>query len=377
MGKCEMDLDAVMEGPMDAAHSHVDIGEIDRPVFTQGTMQSVSAMANQMREFLGAERTDSRPASNSTVTPSTSGAPVDEPAPTPMRSSRVGFGTVYNLTTAMEDIERSTCTSPRATSAFVDTTRWQQRSTAGYASESLPEVETVSPALRSAILDGKDVNLACLLIPHFDLGDYSRYAGVDGCQQLLRPLSSDPRLNQNLTLSEFVTAFNKYRNIMCEVWQRRKELDAYEAIVVGIASRIDGTAYYEYHKSFSARASALIQQHNVKVDWGVRDNGLFCSLFVGQRANVCSMCGSVAHLSGFCPTLVTPKTHNASFGQTEVCNNFNSDCGCPRPNCKFLHSCLACRGPHSNVTCPTMTGNRTERNRHRAKTTQSTPRPTQ
>ena len=93
--------------------------------------QSVSAMANKMREFLGAERTDSRPASasNSTVTPSTSRAPADEPALTPMRSSRVGFGTVYNLTTAMEDIERSTCTSLRVTSAFADTTRWQQRST--------------------------------------------------------------------------------------------------------------------------------------------------------------------------------------------------------------------------------------------------------
>ena len=128
--------------------------------------QSVSAMANQMREFLGAgaERTDSRPtasASNSTVTsyptvtPSTSAAPADEPELTPMRSSRVGCGTVttYNLTTAMEDIERSTRSSLRATSAFVDTTRWQQRTTAGYASESLPEVETVSPALRSAILE--------------------------------------------------------------------------------------------------------------------------------------------------------------------------------------------------------------------------------
>ena len=39
MGKCETDLDAEMEGPMNAAHSHVDIGEIDRPVFTQGTVQ--------------------------------------------------------------------------------------------------------------------------------------------------------------------------------------------------------------------------------------------------------------------------------------------------------------------------------------------------
>ena len=89
---------------------------------------------------------------------------------------------------------------------------------------------------------------------------------------------------------------------------RQKELDVSEAVVVGIASHIDGTAYYECHKSFSARASALIQQQNVKVDWGVRDNSLFCWLFVWQRANICLMCGSVAYLSGFCPTLATPKT---------------------------------------------------------------------
>ena len=150
-------------------------------------------------------------------------------------------------------------------------------------SENLPEVETVSPTLRSAILDGKDVNLASLLIPRS--ASNSRYAGAYGFEHLLRSLSSDPRLNRNLTLPEFICAFNKYRNSMCEVWDRRKELDAYEAIVVGIASRIDDTAFYENHRSFSVRAAALIQQQNVKVDLGVRDKGLFCPLFVGQKAN--------------------------------------------------------------------------------------------
>ena len=180
--------------------------------------QSVSAMANQMQEFR-----------DSTLTaPSTSRSPADAQTPmATMRSSRDAAATTFNLTTVMEKIERSTGTSLRATSAFVNSTIWQQRSTAGFASESLPEVDTVSPALRSAILDSKDVNLACLLIPHFDLGEYSRYTRVDGCQHLLRPLSSDPRLNRNLTLSEFVSSFNKYRNIMCEVWERRNELDAY------------------------------------------------------------------------------------------------------------------------------------------------------
>ena len=69
--------------------------------------------------------------------------------------------------------------------------------------------------------------------------------------------------------------------------------------MVGIASRIEGTAFYEYHKALAA----LILQHNVKLDWGVRDNGLVCTLFIGQTAKVCSLCGSVAHLSGFCPML--------------------------------------------------------------------------
>ena len=154
---------------------------------------------------------------------------------------------------------------------------------------------------------------------------------------------------------------------MCEVWDRRKELDAYEAIVVGIASRIEGTAFYEYHKAFAARSAALILQHNVKLDWGVRDNGLFCTLFVGQTAKVCSLCGSVAHLSGFCPMLAnvnaTPVGKNlflgptmgrprVSVGQRELCNNFNSEQGCTRQNCKFLHSCLVCKSPHSSVRCP-------------------------
>jgi len=38
--------------------------------------------------------------------------------------------------------------------------------------------------------------------------------------------------------------------------------------VENIGSRIEGTAYYEYHKAFAARSAALILQHNVKIDWG-------------------------------------------------------------------------------------------------------------
>ena len=72
---------------------------------------------------------------------------------------------------------------------------------------------------------------------------------------------------------------------MCEVWDRRNE-----AIMVGSASRIDDTAFYEYHRSFSARAAALIQQQNVKGDprqWSV----FVCCL--SDRKQMCVRCVAV------------------------------------------------------------------------------------
>ena len=166
--------------------------------------------------------------------------------------------TVFTLTTAMERLEQSTGISSRCAPATALTDCPIGRR--GFTSEDLPEVEVMPTAVRAAILDGKDMNLAkcTYCIPpdqSWALVTESDHA------QFLRPLSSDPRLNRNLTLAEFITAFNKYRNIMCEVWDRRQELDAYEAMVVGIASRIEGTSFYEYHKAFAARAAALIVQH--------------------------------------------------------------------------------------------------------------------
>ena len=76
-----------------------------------------------------------------------------------------------------------------------------------------------------------------------------------------------------------------------------------------------------------------------------------------------------AHLAGLIRPL-RPPTYSrprVSVGQREVCNNFNSDRGCPRRDCKFLHSCLKCRAPHASVVCPSTSG-------FHARTTQSTAR---
>ena len=68
----------------------------------------------------------------------------------------------------------------------------------------------------------------------------------------------------------------------------------------------------------SMNITALIQHQSVKVDCGMRDNGMFCSLFVGQKANVCSLFGSVANLSSLCPLLAKSKTANYQFPRGDV-----------------------------------------------------------
>ena len=95
---------ATAEPEVDSSHLSDDLGSRRAEPLADvdfALQQSVSAMANQMREFC-----------DSTLTaPTTSRSPADAQVPTPMatmRTSRDTTGTTFNLTTAMEDIERST-----------------------------------------------------------------------------------------------------------------------------------------------------------------------------------------------------------------------------------------------------------------------------
>ncbi len=52
---------------------------------------------------------------------------------------------------------------------------------------------------------------------------------------------------------------------MCEVYpQRREELDTYLAIISDPALTYGGSLFYEYHKSFSAKAAMYVQKFK---DW--------------------------------------------------------------------------------------------------------------
>jgi hypothetical protein len=69
----------------------------------------------------------------------------------------------------------------------------------GISPEDLPHLDLISTPLRRQILEGKDVNLAALLIPYFECADWD-----------------DQRLKRSLTIQEFITAFGRYKRVMCE-----------------------------------------------------------------------------------------------------------------------------------------------------------------
>ncbi|KAJ8315452.1 hypothetical protein KUTeg_007602 [Tegillarca granosa] len=110
------------------------------------------------------------------------------------------------------------------------------KTTYGYLAESLPYVETISPNLRKQIIEGKDVNLATILIPY--------YTGPDVDKDKSDKERKDPRLNKTLTITEFIQAFGIYKSTLCEAFPRhRQELDLYERDIIDMATRYGGTAF--------------------------------------------------------------------------------------------------------------------------------------
>jgi hypothetical protein len=181
-----------------------------------------------------------------------------------------------------------------------------------------------------------------------------------------------------LTLPEFLKAFGIYKNIMTQVYPiRLRELDSYQNDIIDMALKFPSLTFYEYHKSFSARAAAMLTNNNIKIDWSVRDTTLFCSVFAGHKANACTVCNSLSHAAPFCPqtnptdnkrpfiSSREQKQTNQAFSDTkgrtrlyhmgrEICNNFNLE-RCVRPECPFWHICSACKSTdHARLACKTV-----------------------
>jgi hypothetical protein len=242
----------------------------------------------------------------------------------------------------------------------------------GVPSESLPFMDTVSSSLRRQITEGKDVNLAALLIPYFDAPTASPCHHDQGRGR------DDPRLKKALTIAEYVTAFGRYKRIMCRQFEhRREELDQYEAHILEVYHAY-GMKYYQYHKLFSLRAASFLEQLGVKVDWSQGDRKLL--QLVTGNAKFCGLCGEVSHDASFChlqtegnPTIAKKPQYGGPTASTsrpstseldmrgrkrifhngaELCNNFNALRGCTRAECAFAHICITCKSSkHGKDLC--------------------------
>ncbi len=261
----------------------------------------------------------------------------------------------------------SPCTSEdNATSGQETPFHTSLMSIEGVPSQSLPHVETVPDHIRQQILTGKDVNLASLLLPNIDNSSV-RAIQSNGLEVHFQ--NTDPRLSRSLTLGEFLTAFSKYRTIMCEVYPNRsKELNEYEREIISIAMKFGGSVFYDYHRAFSARAAAMYTQHKIRINWGIRDNYIFSNVTAGRKVITCNYCNSLDHFSPQCPSNLFKKDqdmhqshrdrHSDKRGRPrlyhqgkEICNNFNSETGCKHEKCTHMHVCLSCKKEHPKIQC--------------------------
>jgi hypothetical protein len=239
----------------------------------------------------------------------------------------------------------------------------------GVSMNSLPKTDFVSVSLQRDIWAGKDINLASLLIPHYK-ETTPREVSI-GDESLTIKSLNDRRLTRPLTINEFLMAFGKYKNIMCQAYpSRRQELDVYQDDILQMSQQYGSLSFYEYHKEFSFKSAQYLIQRGVKIDWSLRDTNLFLSIFTGQKVNACAICSSVSHNTNFCPEKINEngiqrqtnrfdrekdirgrsieKTRNGK----QICNNYNQTRGCKfQENCYYSHICLKCRQSHPSYQC--------------------------
>jgi hypothetical protein len=232
----------------------------------------------------------------------------------------------------------------------------------GIAPGDIPDIDVMSPSSRKQILEGKDVNLATLLLPYYDVPQPTIYNPDP------KP-KDDARLKRSLSIGEFITAFGKYKRTMCRVYKdRRDELDQFEAYAVSLHNTY-GPRYYEYVRLFSMRSAYILQTHGWKIDWSKIDWNLLQKIS-SANATYCHSCGESSHQENMChlseqnqrsPKVKVPDrkldSDSDSLGRPrqfhngkEICNHFNNN-KCIRPRCGFEHCCKKCFGPHAFSNC--------------------------
>ena len=207
-----------------------------------------------------------------------------------------------------------------------------------YYAEDLPKMDFVAPSIKKQIIEGRDINLATLLAPKYDIPQNQTMESRGFTVELSS--KKDVRLDNNLSIEEFNRAFRKYRNIMGKAFPQRKvELEQYESDINEISQNY-GPCFYTYHKMFSAKAAAAIVEHNSVINWSKVDDKLLNLVTHNVQSRACTHWGEFDHTSKVCekakhgnPTLSQGATNIcntekrgrlvSNIAGAELCNNYN------------------------------------------------------
>ncbi|CAH1794061.1 unnamed protein product [Owenia fusiformis] len=208
----------------------------------------------------------------------------------------------------------------------------------------IPMIDVISPSVKRAILTGKYINMACLLIPYYEISKApSLDTEADGKLTLKAVnMDNDPKLKRHLTIAEFITAFEKYKRIMLAAYpSRADELSQYMYNILDIHNT-NGAVFYEYHKLFTGRACAAWINHQIKVDWGQVDTRLLQLVLNSKHVDVDN--GKTSQSEAKRGKQNTDRQgRKVIYSEDErgrsrpVCNNFNSEGGCNYDDCYRLH----------------------------------------
>ncbi|CAC5392207.1 unnamed protein product [Mytilus coruscus] len=179
-----------------------------------------------------------------------------------------------------------------------------------------PHIQTVSQTQRQNIKEGKYINLVSLLIPVNENQSDTQQIEADGSILLLKP--KDHRLQRDLSIHEYIEAFNIYKNIVCEFEDRRVELDMFLQDIIEMATKFKGNIFYEYHKAFAKKVAAIKSTKGLTVDWSIRDEKLYSSVCLGRAINTCGVCGSSLHSTAMCYLSDTSQGKNYHSQQKRI-----------------------------------------------------------
>lgn len=113
-------------------------------------------------------------------------------------------------------------------------------------------------------------------------------------------IKADKRLNRNLNISEFVTAFSRFKRIMCTAYPWiQQELDMYLVLIIEVHN-VWSTKVFEYHKLFSAKCAIALKQNQMLIDWSKGDDKITKCVVAGVEVSKCNFCSSTTHTSSMC-----------------------------------------------------------------------------